>query len=87
MAVDRLSILALKVYHMEEQTQRTDVGASHIEECQKKLVVIREQRSDLIRAVLNLIEDYLSGCKQPKLYFQFKMYNDPALNPELYTKK
>jgi len=87
MAVDRISILTLKVYHYEEQTQRIDVDASHIKECQKKLAALQEQRSDLIQAVLDLVQDYMSGCKQPKLYFQFKMYNDPSLNPELYANK
>jgi len=87
MAVDRLSILALKIYHMEEQTRRNDVDAAHREACREKTTVLREQRSDLVQAVLDLIEDYLSGRKQPKLYFQFKMYNDPALNPELYADR
>ncbi|MCL1890382.1 MAG: DUF4254 domain-containing protein [Desulfovibrionaceae bacterium] len=87
MAVDRLSILALKIYHMEEQTRRNDADAAHRESCRKKTTILREQRSDLVQAVLDLVEDYLSGRKQPKLYFQFKMYNDPALNPELYAGK
>jgi hypothetical protein len=86
MAIDRLSIMALKIYHMEEQSQRTDVDFVHIKKCQDKMAILKEQRSDLIRAVSCLLDDYKTGSKQPKLYFQFKMYNDPALNPELYKQ-
>lgn len=87
MAVDRLSILALKIFHMEEQTLRDDVDGSHRKNCADKLAVLIEQRSDLIQAVFDLIDDFCSGVKQPKAYYQFKMYNDPSLNPELYSKK
>ena len=87
MAVDRLSILALKVYHMREQTERQDADATHIASCVAKLAVLREQRADLQQALLDLVEDYFAGRKKPKVYYQFKMYNDPALNPELYAKK
>lgn len=87
MAVDRLSILALKIYHMEEQTRRTDVGPEHIQTCAGKLDVLRQQRDDLRRAVLELIDDYAAGRKVIALYSQFKMYNDPALNPELYARR
>ena len=85
MAVDRLSILALKVYHMDEQTRRPDVDAAHKASCAGKLATLQEQRKDLIQAVLDLAEEFRAGTKQPKAYYQFKMYNDPALNPELYA--
>lgn len=87
MAVDRLSILALKVFHMEEQACRHDVDESHRKACLGKLAVLKEQRADLTQAVFDLIEDFCTGIKRPKLYYQFKMYNDPTLNPELYGKK
>lgn len=87
MAIDRLSILALKIYHMDEQTRRTDADAAHRKTCEAKLAVLREQRDDLARAVYDLIDEYCAGMKQPKAYYQFKMYNDPALNPELYGNK
>lgn len=84
MALDRLSILALKLFHMEEQTQRQDVDEAHREACGRKLAVLAEQRADLLRAVQGLLAEYAEGAKRPKVYFQFKMYNDPALNPALY---
>ncbi len=84
MAIDRLSILSLKIWHMGEQLLRTDVTQEHIESCQKKLNVLQEQRNDLIKAVKHLVSEFIAGTKTPKLYFQFKMYNDPTLNPELY---
>ena len=83
-AIDRLSILSLKMFHMEEQTLRADATPQHIESCRVKLAVLTEQRSDLARSVLELVRDYAAGSKRPKVYFQCKMYNDPALNPELY---
>jgi len=86
MAVDRLSIMALKIYHMQEQTQRKDVKKEHIRSCTQKLTVLRKQRGDLSRAVLELISDYAAGNKVPVLYAQFKMYNDPNLNPQLYGR-
>lgn len=86
-AVDRLSILSLKIYHMEEETQRTDVDQKHIDNCKMKLATLREQRDDLFNSILELIDDYAQGIKCPKIYYQFKMYNDPALNPALYSKK
>ena len=86
MAIDRLSILSLKIWHMDEQLRRTDVTPEHIESCRTKLAVLREQRADLIAAVRHLVDEFVGGAKTPKLYFQFKMYNDPALNPQLYGK-
>ena len=86
MAIDRLSILSLKIWHMDEQDRRTDVTPEHIASCEKKLAVLKEQRADLSLAVKHLVTEFVEGTKTPKLYFQFKMYNDPTLNPELYGK-
>lgn len=86
MALDRLSILALKVFHMEEQTRREDVDEAHRAACANKLAVLEEQRADLLRALRELLLEYAEGRKRPKVYFQFKMYNDPRLNPALYGK-
>jgi len=86
-AIDRLSILALKIYHMEQEVVRTDVSADHIEKCQQKLNVLLEQRVDLSTAIDQLIKNIESGDVYMKVYRQMKMYNDPALNPVLYAKK
>tara|TARA_B100001939_G_scaffold348210_1_gene374112 strand:+ start:43280 stop:43900 length:621 start_codon:yes stop_codon:yes gene_type:complete len=85
-AMDRLSILALKIYHMKEQVERTDASAEHIQKCQTKLDVLMEQKSDLIRAFNELIEDIRAGKRFAKVYRQMKMYNDESLNPVLYAK-
>lgn len=82
--VDRISILSLKIYHMHEDTLRDDVSDEHRERSQGKLAILRIQRADLENALGLLIKDYLGGKKQMKLYRQFKMYNDPTLNPEVY---
>lgn len=84
MAVDRLSILSLKIWHMDEQTRRDDADAAHRERCRNKLDVLRLQRADLEQAVADLLREFAAGTKRPKPYFQFKMYNDPSLNPRLY---
>jgi len=86
-AIDRLSILALKIWHMREQTQRTDADAAHIARCQGKLDVLLEQRTDLTTAIDQLLDDIAAGRKYMKVYKQMKMYNDPATNPVLYGKK
>ena len=86
-ALDRLSILALKIWHMEEQTRREDADSQHVERCNAKLEVLLEQRSDLTTAIDELLEDIASGRKYMKVYRQMKMYNDPATNPVLYGKK
>ncbi len=83
-AVDRMSILALKIHHMEEQVQRTDVDDTHTRECRQKCQVMETQHRDLEQSILELLEDYEAGRKRPKVYYQFKMYNRPELNPELY---
>ena len=86
-AVDRLSILALKIYHMRQEAERTDVEPEHREACRAKLDVLLTQRTDLSQAIEELLTDIEAGRKYMKLYKQMKMYNDPALNPVLYAKK
>ena len=86
-AIDRLSILSLKIWHMREQTERTDADAAHIAKCQAKLDVLLEQRDDLTTAINQLLEDIAEGRKFMKVYMQMKMYNDPETNPVLYGKK
>lgn len=86
-ALDRLSILALKIWHMREQTERTDAEPAHLEKCRAKLDVLLEQREDLTSAIDTLLYDIAAGRKYMKVYRQMKMYNDPATNPVLYAKK
>jgi hypothetical protein len=86
-AIDRLSILALKIYHMAQEVARTDVSDEHKAACQKKLDVLLSQQVDLSQAIEELIEDIEAGRKYMKTYKQMKMYNDPSLNPVLYGKK
>lgn len=86
-AVDRLSILALKIYHMKEQVDRSDASDEHIDKCQKKLNVLLEQQVDLGTAIDQLLEDIEAGRKYMKVYRQMKMYNDPSTNPVLYNNK
>lgn len=86
-AVDRLSILALKIYHMQEQVDRTDASEEHIAQCTKKLNVLLEQQKDLSSAIEQLISDIEAGRRYMKVYKQMKMYNDPDTNPVLYGKK
>jgi len=86
-ALDRLSILSLKRYHMAEQARRPDAPISHREACDRRLAILHEQHADLRRAILELVREYGQGLKRPKVYRQFKMYNDPELNPQLYGRK
>ena len=86
-AIDRLSILALKIYHMKEQTERNDASEEHLAQCKKKLDVLLEQQKDLSTAIDQLIADIEAGRKYMKVYKQMKMYNDPSTNPILYEKK
>ena len=86
-AIDRLSILALKIFHMRAEAERQDAAPSHRKACADKLAVLLEQRADLSTAIDSLISDIASGKKYMKVYKQMKMYNDPELNPELYSKK
>jgi Protein of unknown function (DUF4254) len=85
-AIDRLSILALKIYHMNKEANRTDTDESHLQACRQKLKVLMEQKADMLIAIDQLLEDLAAGLKNMKLYKQMKMYNDPALNPVLYKK-
>lgn len=85
--IDRISILALKIFHMGEQTRRTDASAEHIANCTAKLARLREQRSDLASCLEALLADCAAGKAYYKVYRQFKMYNDPTLNPYLYGAK
>ena len=86
-AVDRLSILALKIYHMREQAMRADASREHRDKCAAKLGVLVEQQKDLGTAIDQLLSDIAAGRKYMKVYMQMKMYNDPATNPVLYGKK
>ena len=86
-AIDRLSILTLKIYHMAREAERTDVGDAHRAACRKKLDVLLAQQVDLSGAIEELIGDIEAGRKYMKTYKQMKMYNDPALNPVLYGQK
>ena len=86
-AIDRLSILALKIYHMACEAERPDVGDAHRAACRKKLDVLLAQQVDLSGAIEELIGDIEAGRKYMKTYKQMKMYNDPALNPVLYGQK
>lgn len=86
-AIDRLSILALKIYHMQQEAERKDTDAEHISRCRCKLLVLQEQRTDLSTAIDQLLADIEAGRKYMKVYMQMKMYNDPSLNPVLYSRK
>lgn len=84
-AIDRLSILVLKVWHMREETVRKGASEEHQHTCTSKLQVLLEQKADLSNAIDELLDDIASGKKKMKVYRQMKMYNDPALNPVLYN--
>ena len=83
-SVDRLSILSLKVFHMREQEEREDAAADHREKCRQKRLVLERQQGDLAVALQQHLDDVFAGRRQVKVYRQFKMYNDPSLNPEIY---
>ncbi|MDE6316941.1 MAG: DUF4254 domain-containing protein [Muribaculaceae bacterium] len=85
-ALDRLSILALKIYHMRAEVERPDASPEHVARCKAKLDVLLEQRADLTSAIDRLLDDIAAGRKYMKVYRQMKMYNDPATNPVLYGK-
>ncbi len=85
--IDRLSILSLKIHHMRLQTQRSDVERTHIENCTAKLNRLNEQRTDLAACLERLLAECMRGESHFKVYRQFKMYNDPALNPAIYGEK
>jgi len=86
-AFDRLSILALKIYHMHEEATRPEASQEHRDKCQAKLNILLEQRTDLSTAIDDLLADIESGDKFMKVYKQMKMYNDDELNPVLYQNK
>lgn len=86
-AIDRLSILALKIYHMQEEVNRTDASPEHIKKCSEKLAVLLEQKRDLSTAIDQLLADIEAGEKYMKVYKQMKMYNDDELNPVLRGQK
>ena len=86
-AIDRLSILALKIYHMKAEAQRVNASVDHRESCNTKLKVLLTQREDLSGAIDNLLAQIEKGQKYMKFYKQMKMYNDPSLNPVLYGGK
>jgi len=86
-AIDRLSILALKIYHMQEEATRESASESHRNKCQDKLNILLEQRIDLSTAIDDLLHDFSTGDKYVKVYKQMKMYNDSDTNPMLYKKK
>lgn len=85
--IDRLSILSLRLYHMEEQTRRVEAGEKHVQRAKERLAVLREQRHDLATSLGELAADLFAGRKRLKVYRQFKMYNDPSMNPYLYAAK
>jgi len=86
-AIDRLSILALKIYHMQQEVSRSDATPEHAVQCRLKLSVLLEQQEDLSAAIDTLLDDIANGRKFMKVYKQMKMYNDQVLNPVLYGKK
>ena len=83
-AIDRLSIMALRMFHLDEQTQRTDATPQHIESVRRKLAICQVQHHDLSTSLAQLVDDIYAGRKRHRTYRQFKMYNDPTLNPYLY---
>ncbi|AMP99713.1 hypothetical protein AY601_2833 [Pedobacter cryoconitis] len=82
--IDRVSILTLKIYHMNEETLRTNISIKHLDSCRDKLVILKEQHSDLMICLDDLIGEIQTGVKRMKVYRQMKMYNDENLNPVLY---
>jgi len=85
--LDRLAILALKCHHMERESRRAEAGREHCERCAAKLAVLREQRRDLAGCFDELLAAARSGKRRFRVYRQYKMYNDPSLNPELYKRR
>lgn len=86
-AIDRLSILALKIYHMSEEANRAEASAEHRAKCQEKLNVLLDQKADMFASINDLLTDIENGDKFMKVYKQMKMYNDESLNPVLYQNK
>lgn len=86
-AVDRLSILALRIYHLQEQLERTDVDGQHRERVTQRLAICQRQQQDLSQSLQELLNDIVAGVKRHSTYRQLKMYNDPTLNPYLYGQQ
>jgi hypothetical protein len=86
-SIDRLSILALRIYHLEEQAERADATLEHRQKAADRLAICQSQRADLSQALEELVTDIAGGWKRIKLYRQLKMYNDPTMNPYLYGAK
>ncbi|MFN9605531.1 MAG: DUF4254 domain-containing protein [Planctomycetota bacterium] len=86
-AIDRLSIMALRIYHLEEQLDRTDIYQAHIDKVTHRLAVCRLQFADLSQSLRELLDDIYAGTKRHRTYRQMKMYNDPSLNPYLYRRE
>ncbi|MEQ8784946.1 MAG: DUF4254 domain-containing protein [Pirellulaceae bacterium] len=82
--IDRLSIMSLRLYHLDEQLQRDDVNAEHVERVEQKLAICMLQHEDLAASLSQLLDDIFTGRKRHKTYRQCKMYNDPTLNPQMY---
>ncbi|SEQ51383.1 DUF4254 domain-containing protein [Neolewinella agarilytica] len=87
MMIDRLSIMALKRYHMQEEVDRIDASPDHIAKCAGKVAVLDEQIKDLANTLKRILSELETGTLKFKVYRQFKMYNDPSLNPELYKRQ
>lgn len=85
-AIDRLSIISLRIYHLDEQLQRTDINDAHIEKVSQRIAICRLQHAELSDSLKELLEDIYAGVKKHRTYRQFKMYNDPTLNPYLYNR-
>jgi hypothetical protein len=86
-AIDRLSIISLRLYHMEEQARRSDADKAHIAKANARLEILGEQRRDLAGSLEELLSDIFAGRKRLRVYRQFKMYNDPTMNPQIYAAK
>ncbi|MGB1924959.1 MAG: DUF4254 domain-containing protein [Rubripirellula sp.] len=86
-AIDRLSIMSLRLYHYREQLERADVDDEHREKVEQRVALCQQQHHDLSSSLQQLIDDLFSGVKQHRTYRQMKMYNDPSLNPEIYQEK
>jgi hypothetical protein len=86
-AIDRLSIISLRIYHMAEQAARADATVEHRDKTDAKLQTLHQQQADLLQSLGQLLKDIFAGRKLLRLYRQFKMYNDPTLNPYLYGSK
>ncbi len=86
-AVDRLSIMSLRLYHLREQLERSDVDSSHLEKVNQRIEICQSQQGDLANSLSELLEDMLAGRKRHRTYRQFKMYNDPTMNPYLYKRR